>query len=559
MSGPITDPALLRELEGVPVADPALIAQLEDRLPAPQSMVGMPPALPKPSTALGRFITGMMDPVLGFAQMAARSGYTDPETGARGVASPEDIDRYVSQRETEYGARRALAGSSGFDWARTGGNIAATAPLMALPGGQASALGRVGAAAATGAGQAMLQPADVQPGETFANEKAKQALIGALAPTAMMGGANVAGRVIRGVSDPDVQALIKAGVNPTLGQTLGGVWNTVEQKLSGVIPGLGDAISYARRGAQEDLNRAVYNNVLEPLGEKYTGPISREGYGALTARVSGAYDKVLSRMQAQRDPAFDQGISNLQNLIGNSKLPQEIKDRFRYITDNDVLGQFSKGGGMSGETLKQVQRVLNGEIARLDTRDVYQQKLQLALIQTKHEFDDMLARTNPADAAELKAANAAFARLATVDPAAAAIGNKAGVFTAAQLANAVKRGDLSPRDKAYAAGTAFMQNLSDPANRVLSSSYPDSGTAGRAALAALLGEGAGHFGVVEPHTLLATAAGLGAASLPYLPGGRQLTAAVLAKRPALAAPVAAAIQGASPALGLAAIPPLLRQ
>ena len=89
-----------------------------------------------------------------------------------------------------------------------------------------------------------------------------------------------------------------------------------------------------------------------------------------------------------------------------------------------------------------------------------------------------------------------------------------------------------------------MQDLSDSGGKVLASKYPDSGTAGRALLGmAFAGGGA----AISPSTLIPAAVG----SLPYLPGGRQVTAAMLARRPEFARQLAEAIRGTAPQIGMA--------
>ena len=108
--------------------------------------------------------------------------------------------------------------------------------------------------------------------------------------------------------------------------------------------------------------------------------------------------------------------------------------------------------------------------------------------------------------------------------AASALGGEEGVFTPAQLLNAVKAMDPSRNKGAFARGDALLQDLAEPAKTVLSQSVPDSGTAGRL-LASLIMGGAPVAAMVNP---VAGAALLPAAA--YAPGVQRGVAALLASR-----------------------------
>jgi hypothetical protein len=101
------------------------------------------------------------------------------------------------------------------------------------------------------------------------------------------------------------------------------------------------------------------------------------------------------------------------------------------------------------------------------------------------------------------------------------------MFTAAQLAQAVRQMDTSTRKGAVARGNALMQDLSDAGVNVLPSKVPDSGTAARLAVGGSL-LGGTHY--LSPELAI----GAGALTLPYLPYAREATTALLAKRPEFA-------------------------
>ena len=99
----------------------------------------------------------------------------EPPPAARAQA----IDQAAQQREQRYQQdpqRMAHPWASGIG--RVGGNVAATAPLMAMPGGAATIPGRLGMSAVAGGLAGMTQP--VTGGGNFWAEKAKQGVGGAV-------------------------------------------------------------------------------------------------------------------------------------------------------------------------------------------------------------------------------------------------------------------------------------------------------------------------------------------------------------------------------------------
>jgi len=113
----------------------------------------------------------------------------------------------------------------------------------------------------------------------------------------------------------------------------------------------------------------------------------------------------------------------------------------------------------------------------------------------------------------------------------------------------VKSGDKSAGKGNFAAGDALLQNYADAGKSILGSKYPDSGTTGRAAAAALAAAlVGGHEIGVPPSALIPGAVGAGMASLPYTNIGGKLAATILAKRPAAAVPLAGMVRSATPAL-----------
>lgn len=254
-----------------------------------------PAAKAEPMSRVDKVLTGMADPIHGGAQLLTKALPTSvvdagnslnnwiadktglvPRLQERNVSSlvtggPTGVDKLVRDREAQYQAQRQPSGETGFDGYRTIGNVLSPANVAIasrLPVAS-TLLGRVGTGMAGGGLTSALNP--VTEGD-FASEKAKQVGIGAAFGGAVPLATNALSRAIspKASVNPDVQLLRSEGVQPTLGQTLGGRWNVAEEKLTS-IPILGDAISNARGRSLEQFNNAAINRATKPIGQKVDG------------------------------------------------------------------------------------------------------------------------------------------------------------------------------------------------------------------------------------------------------------------------------------------------
>lgn len=409
----------------------------------------------------------------------------------------------------------------------------------------------------------------VQPSAT---DTGVQGLLGAVTGKGTDLALQGAGQVISPVLSPAVQRLMQARIPLTPGQTLGGIVQSLENKATS-LPLVGDLISSAQRNSVVGFNRAVANDALHEIGQ--TAPANVAAGRALNNHVGQAisdhYDSILPHMTGVLDPTLQADINTIaQNAIGQGA-KQETLDRFNNIIRAQLNARGQPGMVPSylihpvapGQTLPSTMvpaQVLTGDALKIAQQNLGRigrqhasatdgdaQQLGDLVIQAQAAFNRMLERTNPSQAASLRAANAAFARYARMRQAGSALGNKDGVFTPAQFSNAVKAGDASAGKGAYAGGNALMQDLSDSASQVLPSTVPDSGTTGRAILAALVSGGA-HF---NPYG----AAGLAATGALYTQPGQAAARMLLSgARPAWAPAVRAGINRARvPASVLSAV------
>jgi hypothetical protein len=351
--------------------------------------------------------------------------------------------------------------------------------------------------------------------------------------------ASVAGGVS---TSPQIQSLMKEGVVPTVGQILGGGYKRAEEALTSV-PVLGDFIKNAQNRTMQDVNRVAFNRALTPIGEKLPeGVMGREAVQFVSDKLDDAYGKLLPKMTVFQDAPFADQITSLKNAVNTGAINLESKQFFNNWVKNNVLNKFQGQGAITGETLKGIQSDLRTKIDELSASTNNDERvISNALKETQDQLRQLVTRNNPDYATELKAIDTGYANFKRVEKAASALGAEEGVFSPAQLQNAVKTLDKSKDKGKFAKGEAYMQDLSESAKTALGNKVPDSGTPYRAlvgAIAAAGGAGAAGFPSV------ATALGaLAASPLLYSKAGQNALATLLTKRPDIANELATQLRG----------------
>jgi hypothetical protein len=456
-----------------------------------------------------------------------------------GNALANDAQRGIASTNAQYApysAAHPIAAGAG----NIGGMAAATAPLaFAAPEvGGMGLLGKAATGASLGAANGAVSSVD-NPGNNFWQQKLNQigtnAAVGGLATPIVSG----LGNMLSGVTDPIRQRLADAGITMTPGQILGGGWQTLENKMTS-LPLIGDLIKGAQQRGVQSFNKAAYDQVLAPLGQKYSGPVGQEGIDAVRRTIGDAYDNALSNMNFRAtDPQFQADIGNLAGLAQG--LPPAQQQTFKNVLQTQVFGKLSPQGWMDGPTLKGVQSELS-RIVRGYSGDPSFDNRQLgaAVGEIKNAIDASLPRYNAPDAVQgLSNANSAWANFVRLRGAAGSQGamNNGGIFSPAQFQSAVRAADKSAGKGASATGNALMQDFSQDAMGVLGKGYPDSGTAGRLGTAGALGAIFSHPGMLlSPWTYAA-----GAPALAYTPLGQRAVQGLLMSRPAAAQAVGNAI------------------
>lgn len=353
---------------------------------------------------------------------------------------------------------------------------------------------------------------------------------GALAGTAAYG----LGRFLSGATrTPEAQLLANEGVRLTPGQSLGGTAKTLED-ASNHIPMLGNAIKGRQGDAIDDFNRAFYNRTLEPLGIQYDprGPVGNEGIGNIGDVIGQAYDRAYNGASIAHDPALDQSlqgaVSNATNNLAAPRVAQVQANIDRLITSKAA----SNGGQLSGDDLVNAKNWFAEQSRVSPTASLEDRGTSQAYGDVLEAIKDGIRRSDPQRGALLDAADESYGRLVPVQQAAGlnASSGRGGVFTAAQIGQALRSTDRSVRRGNFARGTRDMQDLAQAGQSVLPSSVPDSGTALRGLLE--LGAGGAITHEISPEAALAGAGLIGSGTALYSRPGQTLARALLHGAPA---------------------------
>lgn len=486
-----------------------------------------------------KYINGLRDPIDAGAQLLNNvlpdsvvnagnrfNNFVADNTGLVGRLPEGGINQQIKQQEAQYQANRQAQGESGFDGYRMIGNILNPANLvLASKIPQAT---QAGAKILTnifgGAGLSVLG-LPVADGNYF-TEKAKQAAVGAvgggLTPLFVSGIARAISP--KASTNPNIQILRNEGINPTFGQTLGGVANRVEEKLQS-LPIFGDMISMARGKADSQFQTAAFNRALKPIGQKL--PEGLKGRDAIVYTENSLkqnYDDVLTKIGAiSPDAQFGSKITNLESMVNKQVMPKAEKAKFASAL-NDIRQSIDRNGVITSDAYKALESSLGTDARKLaSSTNIYEGKISPAVKQLQQELREMLKRQAGQYADELKATNSGWANFKRVQNAASKVGAEDGIFSPSQFQNAVRTLDKSKDKAAFARGSALGQDLSDAGKSVLGNKVPNSGTPERL----LLGGAAVGSSFFDP-TILGSLISGGAL---YTPAGQKLLNALVASRP----------------------------
>jgi hypothetical protein len=490
-----------------------------------------------------RFGRGVTDLATGLVQSAVNAGFnpaiqpTPEGSFMAGITAERDptkisqeFNRTTAEQEANYQAKRG-DNANRMDWMRVLGNIAGAAPLAFVPGGQ-TALGNIGMGAGVGAASAFTQP--VYEGN-FWQEKMQQMGTGAIAGGAGSALVSGLGRALSPQVDDAARMLQERGVRLTPGQMIGPNASAMEQRVTGVVPFVGDA----RRRAVEDFNVAAINEALAPIGQS-VDKAGRQGIRQARQAISKSYDDVLSQITFKADDVFNAELASLKDLA--TDLNKQQADDFARIIKNEVENKLGQTGIVDGKTFKGIESVLNKKTKDyLRSGDYNENQLGNALKEALNSLRGALTRGNPEAANVLSKVNQSRAIFESVRTASTGAGAKSGYFTPDRLMSAIARTDPTKGKQMMSEGGFQLQRLAEAGQEIIGNTIPNSGTPERLVTQAAM---TGGLGFINP----ALAAGVGAGSLLYTkPGQRIAQSLLMGNRPTW-------LRGTSNALMRSAIP-----
>lgn len=340
-----------------------------------------------------------------------------------------------------------------------------------------------------------------------------------------------AGRALTGARNASVRYLNDRGIPLTVGQIANGgglparVLTGIENRLES-LPYVGDAIRARRMDSFEGVNRAAFDDALEPIGANTGGVIGEEGVGAARTATGAAYNRALDGVNVRADQPFVRQMSGV--LSRAERLPPDLKAHFDNLIENRV-GHFMSNGQLSGDAfqalrqeIRQAQRAIRGQLSEGTYGGI--------LKQTERALEQLVRRQAPDVVPALNQADRAFRRTQVVRGAVSAGKNQGGVFTPAQLGTAAEQNARRFGGEQGTTDRPFFE-LQRNAQNVLPSRMPNSGTTDRAwllqAFPALAGGVAYQQDLIDPKT----AALFGALGLPYTRAGAQTLQKLLVSRP----------------------------
>ena len=402
--------------------------------------------------------------------------------GLFGDLSPEDI--------AELDRMKAYEEQSGMP--ATLGDVAMQMPMYL--GGPASMLGR--------AAQAGLVGGLTSPENRM--EQAGYAAGGSLLGEALLGST---AKALRGpVAQAGVAEAYGEGLRPTIGQALGGMFKTAEEKATS-IPLIGGSIQEAMKRSTESFNTATLQKIVDDLnrgvgttGQTMTtlggktgvaskivdiGEIQpgRAGFEQVKDAVRDAYGRLVQSSNGTMTDDMAAGLQGIRDMAQN--LRPEFADQIDRIISNTIESRIKPGIRTSGETLKEIDSELTNLASQYKSSSIAdERRIGDAVREAQRQLHMMLESENPGARQALQNADSAYWKIKRMEQATtSSVANE--IATPAQLLQALRGKNRAQ----FAEGKMPLQDWAELNQQIIGNKYPDSGTPGRLALADVFAAG----------------------------------------------------------------------
>jgi hypothetical protein len=479
----------------------------------------------RPTTTLESLAASPLSAFVNGAGTAVTAGFNDELVGAGSALLGGDYE----QGRDAFNAKKFLVADENpvSDFA---GNVLGSALSMGGLGAGATAL----AANGSRAGGLLMRGgglgADATYGALFgAGQNNENRMGGSITGLAAAGLGNIAGQGlasgVAGAIAPNggrMANMYALGARPSIGQRMGGIVNSAEEKLQS-LPLVGDAIRGTRDRARDQAERGIFNDALGQVGERLPDdvPLGTEAHTYKQGVENRVYSQARAGMNFVPDGQFGQDLGQLQRQVGT--LADNSQTRFARIWEDAVVRRLRNNGGrLSGDAYKDAHSDIGDAIRGIRKSPNGDGELADALEAMQSTLDGAARRNSPPEAnALMDQADAMYARGVLIDRASSLAGGEPGRMSPSQYARAVKGEAGGVRGRQFNAGNALNQDLATSFAQ-LGDAVPNSGTFDRAAMTL----GAGGLGLLEP----TTATALGGLGLLNLPGVRNLTTGLMAPR-----------------------------
>jgi hypothetical protein len=295
---------------------------------------------------------------------------------------------------------------------------------------------------------------------------------------------------------PEVQRLREKGVQPTVGQTLGGSANRLEEAAQN-IPFLG--VRKARERAEGEWRKSFFDDALAPLGKKVDDADPQQMMIQAEGAIDEAYDAARALMPKGMtvDNGLRESLSSVKGKVadgGYGLNGDELRD-FNNVWKN-MKPLFANKGKISQAQLQKIDQALSKTAGKSNAS----KELKEAVGDLRATFSDYVGSKNPAYKEAYDKAQRSFMGLARLRDAAGK--DAEGAFTPGQAVTATRKQDKSASKGTT--GEGYLQREAQDGRRVLGDKVNDSGTTERS-LANFAG-GGGLVGLLTGAVNPATAA-----------------------------------------------------
>lgn len=291
--------------------------------------------------------------------------------------------------------------------------------------------------------------------------------------------------------------LYAEGVQPTVGQRVGGVVDRFEQAITSV-PGLGGIPRRARNEAIEQFETGAFNQALREVGAQLpqNARFGTRAHDYMQRVFNVAFRRIRSRSNFVRDGDFDNDLSTIRQDV--ALLDDASQAQFERIVSNELEGRLSRSGGaLRGRDYVRVASRLDQVARNMRRNPNSDPALAEAFEELSSAMDRSAIRHGPPELGQmLTSARRGYQRAVVIEDAARRRGGGAGRFSPTQLDAAVQNMGGGLRSRAYLRGDAPMQQYAEQGLH-LGDTLANSGTVDR-----ILASGAvGSAGYANPWLL----------------------------------------------------------